>query len=637
MKIATFTFILLLIIGRQQPLCAQSHPPRVEWQQTVGGASSEWPVKVIEMPDGSFAIAGVSSSGISGNKTSPLLDSQYRPANPGDYHFVFGGDVWIVKLNRAGEKLWDRSFGTAGDDFAGNMILNADGSLWISGRGFNGEVIPISPGVETAANLAWFSGAREDFLARMDSNGQASWQFFPGGDGLESLYELLPSANNGLMLVGNSTSDPGNSKQSPHYGDYDGWIAAVGADGVLQTDWSFGGSERDSFYSARRAGDGGLVLLGDSSSQNDGNRTVTNFGYSDLWVLRLNSSGDVMWERGLGGTGTEEVVGGEIVSETPDGGFIISGRSGSPPSGNKSSLLLDPYDEDIDSLFLSDIWVVKLSRNGDIEWNTSVGTSYPDMPQSVQPTFDGGVLISALASVYFYSWPPVETQFFTKISSNGARLWQLEFARPYEGSFRFATALPMPDGGAVLALSSSCIPTDHSFGAPRSFGAEDIWLIRVDANGRRLWDVTLGGNGMEYLSSLDRSRDGGFIVSLSSDTAVPGANGNKSHPGYGGIDMWIVKLSSELPPDSDGDGVPDDRDQCPNTVVGSIVNTSGCSIPQLAPCNGPWKNHGQYVAAVARACTQFRKAGVITHRQSLRIFLEAVKSDCGKRPVRRRK
>jgi len=312
----------------------------------------------------------------------------------------------------------------------------------------------------------------------------------------------------------------------------------------------------------------------------------------------------------------------------PDGGFIICGSSGSLPSGNKTSPLLDPFDDIFEPLLFSDIWTVRLNRDGEIVWNTSVGTARPDLLQSANATPDGGILISANNLGVF--WPPLLTQFFTKISPSGTQAWQLEFTSPDDGGFRFATTLAMPDGGAVFALSSSCVPTDGSCGSPHYFGGEDIWLIRVDANGRRLWDMTLGGNGMEYLSSLTRARDGGFIVAMSSDTAIAGTNGNKTHRGYGSSDMWIVKLSPELSPDSDGDGVADNLDQCPNTPRGSAVNSTGCSIDQLVPFGGSWKNHCQYVSRMAKICAQFRKAGLISHKQNLQIFLHAVKSGCGK-------
>jgi hypothetical protein len=168
-------------------------------------------------------------------------------------------------------------------------------------------------------------------------------------------------------------------------------------------------------------------------------------------------------------------------------------------------------------------------------------------------------------------------------------------------------------------------------------GLTDCWLLRIDSNGNKLWDLSFGGGGEDYLNTLDCTRDGGFILGATSITFQSATNGNKSEPGYGGLDYWVVKLSPELPLDSDGDGVPDELDQCPNSPTGAFVNASGCSIEQLAPCDGPWKNHGQYVRAVVTVSKQFRTAALISHKQRLAIFLRAVKSDCGRHDTRKAK
>jgi hypothetical protein len=89
--------------------------------------------------------------------------------------------------------------------------------------------------------------------------------------------------------------------------------------------------------------------------------------------------------------------------------------------------------------------------------------------------------------------------------------------------------------------------------------------------------------------------------------------------------------------DSDGDGVPDTEDQCPNTPAGAIVNGHGCSIGQLVPCAGPlgggtWKNHGQYVSAVTKATKDFVQQGVMTRQERHSAVREAAHSDCGKKP-----
>ncbi len=91
-------------------------------------------------------------------------------------------------------------------------------------------------------------------------------------------------------------------------------------------------------------------------------------------------------------------------------------------------------------------------------------------------------------------------------------------------------------------------------------------------------------------------------------------------------------LSGET--DADCDEVGDSLDLCPNTPSGTIVNADGCSIEQLAPCAGPapgvsWKNHGEYVGAVAQAAESFLEAGLISADQKDAIVVQAAQSACG--------
>jgi hypothetical protein len=93
-------------------------------------------------------------------------------------------------------------------------------------------------------------------------------------------------------------------------------------------------------------------------------------------------------------------------------------------------------------------------------------------------------------------------------------------------------------------------------------------------------------------------------------------------------------IDYSLPPDADGDRVPDIIDSCPNTPLGAIVNAHGCSIDQLVPCAGPasggkWKSHGQYVRSVVKTATAFLKAKLITRRQWMEIVTRAARSKCG--------
>ena len=84
-----------------------------------------------------------------------------------------------------------------------------------------------------------------------------------------------------------------------------------------------------------------------------------------------------------------------------------------------------------------------------------------------------------------------------------------------------------------------------------------------------------------------------------------------------------------LPVDSDEDGVPDYLDQCPNTPSAAIVDANGCSIAQLVPCNGPWKNHHEYVKQVKEQAFRFWKEQRISGHERNGILKQAEESVCG--------
>jgi len=98
-----------------------------------------------------------------------------------------------------------------------------------------------------------------------------------------------------------------------------------------------------------------------------------------------------------------------------------------------------------------------------------------------------------------------------------------------------------------------------------------------------------------------------------------------------GSGFLISGTRSHIPPrDADSDGVPDDRDRCPDTPPGTVVNAYGCSIAQLCPCDGPWQNHAEYVRCVVHHAWEFYRQNLITAAERRSILHEAVMSDCGR-------
>ena len=159
-------------------------------------------------------------------------------------------------------------------------------------------------------------------------------------------------------------------------------------------------------------------------------------------------------------------------------------------------------------------------------------------------------------------------------------------------------------GGQLITNLPPPAPPGEGVGMPgfgNFFGAR--FLL---ADGVHYGWVRLGVSGSEPLFSLPGIWD--FAYETSPDTRIVAGAGL----------------------DGDEDGVPDLVDQCPNTSAGDAVNSAGCSISQIVPCDGPWKNHGDYVKSVGMVARDFAAEGLITQAQLRAVNRDAAASDCGK-------
>jgi uncharacterized delta-60 repeat protein len=258
----------------------------------------------------------------------------------------------------------------------------------------------------------------------------------------------------------------------------------------LHAQWAktYGGSGDDAAHSIQQTSDGGFIVAGSTSS--------FGAGLSDFWVLKLNLAGNIEWQRSYGGS-EEDVA--YSVQETSDKGYIIAGSSNSFGTG------------------LSDFWVLKLSQDGDIEWQRSYGGSGNDAACSVQQTSDGGYIVGG----YTKSLQPGMAKFWVlKLSSKGSVEWQ----RAYGGGIDdyLVSLQQTSDLGFVAAGYSS------SFGA----GAYKFWILKLSSTGQIDWQRAYGGSGEDMLRSLQQTSDKGYI-----------AAGSSSSFGAGMSDFWVLKLS----------------------------------------------------------------------------------------------
>ena len=287
-----------------------------QWEALYGGTDSDYFVSAEQTSDGGYILGGSSASPPSGNKTTAFYGTGQG-----------GGDLWVVKINGIGKKLWERSFGGNDRDDMVAVRQLPDGGYVVAGWSRSGA----------SGNKASLSFGHSDYwLIRLDSAGDKIWEKHYGGSLGEELTGFIVTVDGGFVLGGLSQSGIEGNKTAPNHGEVteDYWIVRTDPDGNIIWDKTYGGTGRDWFGAVVQTTDGGYLLGGTSLSLSDGNKTVANFGNGDCWVVRIDSGGGVLWDKAYGGNSTDYLF---AILPTPDGGFLLGGNSTSPVSGNKTS------------------------------------------------------------------------------------------------------------------------------------------------------------------------------------------------------------------------------------------------------------------------------------------------------------
>lgn len=296
MKLTLFFVAIGCLNEGVSSAAGESRPPRVEWQKSLGGASFEIPIQVIQTSDGGFVFAATSASGIGGSKTSPSFDTNTM-VNPDLYRAPIG-DYWLVKLDAAGSQLWDRSFGFGNRDDCWNLLELPDGGFVLGGESITDERLDPVLGVVAE---------RDVFLLRADSHGNPLWNHRFGESGLDTWLgaALMPDAS---LLV------PGF-----------GLLARLDALGN-RADWPVSLDRAPYYFAAvHRLSDGGFALIGswpNPSLVTNGDLLIG--GLTDISVGRFAADGRKLWEQTYGGRLSEFGLSGRGDSRwrSPSRGYV---------------------------------------------------------------------------------------------------------------------------------------------------------------------------------------------------------------------------------------------------------------------------------------------------------------------------
>jgi hypothetical protein len=311
-----------------------------------------------------------------------------------------------------GDTLWTKTYGGNADDYSYSVQQIFD----------NGYII-------TGTTSSFGAGAQDVWLIKTNSFGDTLWTKTYGGSDLDWSYSVQQTTDSGYIIIGNSYSIISNNTD----------IFLIKTDALGDTLWTkkFGGSLNEFGFSGQQTSDGGYIVVGFTTS--------FGAGEEDLWLIKTNALGNILWTKAFGGSFDEF---GHSVTQTADDGYIIAGYTRSTGNGN------------------SDVWLIRTNSLGDTIWTKTLGGIYNDEAYSIQRTSDEDYVITGYTQSLFDGGEDI---WLIKINDFGDTLWTKKFGSVSTDE-RGRSGQQTTDGGFII--------TGHEVdpSAPYDF---DVLLIKT--------------------------------------------------------------------------------------------------------------------------------------------------------------
>lgn len=432
LKLLVFSSLLITTSSKAQDIL---------WEKSYGGKHAEYLFDAQPTADYGFILAGSSISGKTGNK---------EDANKGDL------DYWIWKMDEKGDFDWQKSFGGSGVDLLQSIRTTSDGGFVLAG------ISNSKKGLDKQEDC---KGNDDFWIIKLDAKGNELWQKTIGGSGQEKLHSITITTDGGYLLAGSSASYKSLKKSNGiedlygktenTRGNLDYWIVKLKKDGTVEWQKTLGGKYVDELKGIAVLKNGNYLVGGTSNSPVSGDKTEANFGLNDYWLLQLDTSGNVVWQKTIGGAQDDNLF---AVTPTKDGGFIVGGNSNSPTSNTKTR----------GSEKGSDFWVVKFDADANVLWQESYNYGERDVLTSIIENADETFLIGGYAQ--------------SEMNSNKTPLSKVKKG----------------------------VKGDKE-------GINDYIALKISAKGEGIWTQTVGSNGEEVMKKMFETRDGGYLLTGTSN------------------------------------------------------------------------------------------------------------------------
>lgn len=411
-----FFFFMLILVGS----CSkeeyinddkQLNQEKIISTTTFGGSKVDVANSVVKTTDGGYAIAGYTQS-IDGNITDKIAENT---------------DFLVAKFSSDDKILWSKTFGGTNTDSANDIIETSDGGFAIFG-------FTQSDNIDVSNN----NGSQDFWLIKLDNFGNLIWEKSFGFLGADFGTTLIATKDNGFLITGvldvTSSGGLGNKKSATKHAGGDIWAIKLDNSGNVIWRNYYGGSFTDTPFGVVETSKNEYIIVG-SSDSNDVD-IKNNKGTYDFWVIKISSTGKLIWEKSFGGSEIDEA---RAITIANDGNFIIVGDT---RSSDKEVTL---------NKGAADIWMLKINENGEILNKFTIGGSSFDAARSITKTQNNNYLIAG---------------------------------------------------------SSRSLNGDVS----KNQGQNDGWLVEVSESGKIIWQTTIGGSAIDFFYDAIQLNNGTIIA-----------------------------------------------------------------------------------------------------------------------------
>ncbi|MEO5675087.1 MAG: T9SS type A sorting domain-containing protein [Chitinophagales bacterium] len=422
-------------------------------------------------------------------------------------------------------KQWDYSYGGYESDFLNQLLPTPDGGFLACG------ISTSDAGYDKSADNYDNSAfpTYDCWLIKCNADGIKEWDKTLGGTSDEYFYSIINTADGGFLMAATSRSPVSGDVSDPPIGSFDEWAVKLSSTGTIEWEKRYGGSAGNWAGDVVQLPDGGYLLGGATTSPISGDVSEASYGNSDYWILRIDSSGNKLWDKRYGGSEDESVYKVLIAS---DGGFLLAGSSFSGISGVKT---LDNYVNN-----KSDMWFVKTDSAGNFEWDKVVGSLDDDLIMDIIKTADHHYIIGAVNyanagadktedSYGVYDLWLMKTDTMLNIiwdHSIGGNGTEDDFGNI------FLTA----EGNVMISGTSY---SDIGFWKSEiNNGPENTWIVLLDSAGNKIWDKTiLTGYTHTELGMGIQLQDGCYLFANNGDSFTDQEKTDQSYS----FDYWCIK------------------------------------------------------------------------------------------------